>query len=99
MTIGKAASVPKSSTPPPPPPPASNHISPLVDPPLVEPPRPLLTENTITVLTEEERAMTVEQWIRHEMDRHYELLKNDGRRKIDAFKERAAEIARHIESL
>ncbi|GJJ10503.1 hypothetical protein Clacol_004729 [Clathrus columnatus] len=50
-------------------------------------------------LTEAERAMTVEQWIRAEMERQYELLKTHGRSRIEAFKLQASETAKRIEQL
>ena len=59
----------------------------------------LVPDDTLMALTETERAMTVEQWVRHEMDRQYEQLRSDGRQKIDAFKARAEEVAKQIESL
>lgn len=59
----------------------------------------LLPEDCFVALTEAERAMTVEQWVRHEMDRQYERMKSDGRQKIDTFKARAIEVAQQIERL
>jgi len=59
----------------------------------------LVPNDTLMALTDAERAMTVEQWVRHEMDRQYEQLRSDGRQKIDAFKARAEEVAKQIESL
>ena len=50
-------------------------------------------------LTEEERMMTVEQWIRREIEVQYERLKRDGEAKIRLFKERAEEVRREIEAL
>ena len=50
-------------------------------------------------LTEEERMMTVEQWIRREIEAQYERLKRDGEEKIRLFKERAEEVRRQIEAL
>jgi hypothetical protein len=50
-------------------------------------------------LTEEERAMTVEQWIRQEIGVQYERLRRDGEMKIRLFKERAEEVRREIEAL
>jgi hypothetical protein len=50
-------------------------------------------------LTEEERIMTVEQWIRREIEVQYERLKRDGESKIRLFKERAEEVRRQIEAL
>lgn len=53
----------------------------------------------VSTLTPEERNMTVEQWIRHEMTLQYEQLKRDGERSIEAFKERAREVRSVIEAL
>jgi len=50
-------------------------------------------------LTEEERSMTVEQWIRREIEVQYERLKRDGEAKIRLFKERAEEVRRQVEAL
>ena len=50
-------------------------------------------------LTEEEGLMTVEEWIREEIEVHYERLRRDGEMKIKLFKERAEEVRRQIESL
>lgn len=50
-------------------------------------------------LTEEEGIMTVEQWIRREIEVQYERLKRDGEAKIRLFKERAEEVRRQIEAL
>lgn len=50
-------------------------------------------------LTEEERLMTVEEWIRQEIEVHYERLRRDGEMKIKLFKERAEEVRKRIESL
>ncbi|TFY82488.1 hypothetical protein EWM64_g1520 [Hericium alpestre] len=50
-------------------------------------------------LSEEERMMTVEQWIRHEIDVQYERLRKEGETKIRLFRERAEEVRRRIEAL
>ena len=63
-------------------------------PPLANQPVRIIAE-----LSEEERSMTVEQWIRYEMTTQYEKLKEDGERRIDEFLERAAETRRQIEAL
>ncbi|KAL5477005.1 hypothetical protein ACEPAI_3192 [Sanghuangporus weigelae] len=63
-------------------------------PPLANAPIPV-----ITALTEEERNMTVEQWIRHEMAVQYQQLKEDGERRIRAFLEKAEVTRRQIEAL
>ncbi|EJD05359.1 uncharacterized protein FOMMEDRAFT_165810 [Fomitiporia mediterranea MF3/22] len=72
-----------------PPSPADMFLPPLADKPI----------QTLTALTEEERAMTVEQWIRHEMAVQYQRLKEDGERRIQAFLEKAEETKRQIEAL
>ena len=59
---------------------------------------PLRTTNG-TQLAEEERTMTVEQWIRQEIELQYERLRRDGEMKIRLFKERAEEVRRQIEAL
>jgi hypothetical protein len=50
-------------------------------------------------LAEEERMMTVEQWIRREIEVQYERLRRDGEMRIGMFKERAEEVRRQIEAL
>ena len=60
---------------------------------------PLPLQVNGTQLTEEERLMTVEEWIRQEIEVHYERLRRDGEMKIKLFKERAEEVRRQIESL
>lgn len=50
-------------------------------------------------LTEEERAMTVEQWLRHEIETQYEELKREGERRIKEFREQAEEKRKRIEAL
>ncbi|KAH8083332.1 hypothetical protein BXZ70DRAFT_581248 [Cristinia sonorae] len=52
----------------------------------------------LTSLTEEESAMTIEQYIRREIDIQYQQFKEDGERRIALFKERAAETRRIIEA-
>ena len=63
-------------------------------PPLANSPIPVIAE-----LTEEERVMTVEQWIRHEMTMQYQRLKEDGEKRICAFLEKAEDMRRQIEAL
>lgn len=58
-----------------------------------------VSEKTIMDLSEEERAMTVEEWIRHEIELHYEQLRLDGEKKIEAFKQKAREIRAQIASM
>ncbi|KAH9174682.1 hypothetical protein EDB89DRAFT_2067259 [Lactarius sanguifluus] len=60
---------------------------------------PLPVQANGTQLTEVERSMTVEEWIRQEIEVHYERLRREGEMKIKLFKERAEEVRRQIESL
>lgn len=60
---------------------------------------PLPLQVNGTQLTEDERLMTVEEWIRQEIEVHYERLRRDGEMKIKLFKERAEEVRQQIESL
>ena len=50
-------------------------------------------------LSHDERTMTLEQWIRREIDFSYEGLLTDGRRQIDLFKTKAAELRKCIDEL
>ncbi|EKM56921.1 uncharacterized protein PHACADRAFT_141944 [Phanerochaete carnosa HHB-10118-sp] len=58
----------------------------------------MLSLQRITSLTEEECDMTLEQYIRREIEREYEQLKADGERRIALFREKATEARRAIES-
>ena len=49
-------------------------------------------------LTEEEAEMTLEQYIRREMESQYAQLKADAERRIEEFKEKAAETRKLIET-
>jgi len=60
---------------------------------------PLPLQVNGTQLTEEEGSMTVEEWIRQEIEVHYERLRRDGETKIRLFKERAEEVRGQIETL
>lgn len=61
--------------------------------------RPSVSIPSVQTLTEAERLMTVEQWIRAEMQRQYELFEAHGRSRIEAFKLQATEVAERIEQL
>ena len=52
---------------------------------------------TLVSLTEEETEMTLEQYIRREMELQYAQLKADGERRIEEFKQKAAETRKLIE--
>ena len=49
-------------------------------------------------LSEEEAEMTLEQYIRREMESQYAQLKADAERRIEEFKEKAAETRKLIET-
>jgi hypothetical protein len=50
-------------------------------------------------LTPEERCLTVEQWIRREIENSYEQLMQDGKKQISLFSGRAREVRQIIEAL
>ncbi|GBE87660.1 predicted protein [Sparassis crispa] len=52
----------------------------------------------LTSLTDEESSMTVEQYVRREIERQYQQLKSDGERRVAQFREKAAETRRIIEN-
>lgn len=60
---------------------------------------PLPVQANSVQLTEEERMMTVEQWVRHGIEVEYERLRLDGETKIRLFKKRAEEVRRQVEAL
>jgi len=63
---------------------------------------PALAESPMkytTELSEAERAMTVEEYIRYEMTRELEHLRLDGQRTIETFRTHAAEVRARIEAL
>ena len=53
----------------------------------------------LQTLTDAELDMTVEEWIRYQMEIEYDKLKRDGERELARFKARAEEARRIIESL
>lgn len=59
----------------------------------------ILPIQKLTALTEEESTMTVEQYIRREIEIQYEQLKADGERRIAHLREKAAQTRRAIEAL
>ncbi|THH32548.1 hypothetical protein EUX98_g1636 [Antrodiella citrinella] len=79
---------------PDPPAPSESHLPDSVMPFLANMP----TEK-LSYLTEDESAMTIEQYIRREIEVQYQRFKEDGERKIALFQEKVAETRRIIESL
>ena len=51
------------------------------------------------LLTEHERTMSLEQWIRQEINFSHERLLADGRRQIELFKAKAVELRKCIDEL
>lgn len=64
-------------------------------------PRPLMESRRIEIpsLTAEARAMTVEEWIRSEMQKQFEALRLDGEKAIRRFQNQAQDIRQQISSL
>jgi hypothetical protein len=64
-------------------------------------PRPLMEEDRVEIppLTEAEKSMTVEEWIRAEMQRQFEKLQLDGEMAIERFRLRAQEVRQRISAL
>ena len=53
----------------------------------------------LTKLTEEEARMTVEQWIRREIERECEMFKEDAERQLAVVREKAARMRKVLEAL
>jgi hypothetical protein len=51
------------------------------------------------LLTDHERTMSLEQWIRQEINFSHERLRADGRRQIELFKAKAVELRKCIDEL
>ncbi|KAI0090578.1 hypothetical protein BDY19DRAFT_1068262 [Irpex rosettiformis] len=59
----------------------------------------MVSVGKLTSLTEDECDLTLEQYIRQELERQYQQFKEDGDRQIALFKQRAAEARKMIETL
>jgi hypothetical protein len=73
-----------------------------VDDPAVDTFTPFLSVmavHKLTSLTEDEGDLTIEQYIRRELDRQYQQFKEDGERQVALFKQRAAETRKRIMDL
>jgi hypothetical protein len=53
----------------------------------------------ITTLSEAELDMTVEDWIRYQMDAEFDKLRRDGERELERFRKKAEDTRKIIESL
>jgi len=77
------------------------------NPPLPSPPLPSCQAAQLAIhptlhpemLTPEDRCLTVEQWIRREIESSYDQLRQDGRKQILLFEGRAREVRQIIEAL
>lgn len=67
--------------------------------PLIIPPLSKLPFTPIQTLTEAELDMTVEEWIRYQMEVEYDKFKRDGERELQRFRKRAEDVRRIIEGL
>ncbi|KAG9311657.1 hypothetical protein JVU11DRAFT_7892 [Chiua virens] len=74
---------------------ALNHPDPIIS---MSPAGQPILANT-QFLTQDERMMSLEQWIRHEISLSSDKLLTDGQRWIDLFKTRAAEVRKCIDEL
>jgi len=79
-------------------PPKAVPASTAVKPPLI----PTLSKLPFTpwnALTEAELDMTVEEWIRYQMDVEYDKFRRDGERELQRFRSQAEEVRKVIEGL
>ncbi|KAJ8585227.1 hypothetical protein M405DRAFT_421952 [Rhizopogon salebrosus TDB-379] len=77
--------------------PPSHLPSPL--PPCQSVPLAALPALHLEMLAPEDRCLTVEQWIRREIEISYDQLRQDGRKQISLFEGRAKEVRQIIEAL
>ena len=80
------------------PPPHIMETSTTVEPPLI----PALSKLPFTplhALSEAELDMTVEEWIRYQMDVEYDKFRRDGERELQRFRNQAEEVRKAIEAL
>ncbi|KAF9525939.1 hypothetical protein CPB83DRAFT_795521 [Crepidotus variabilis] len=93
------------STPPRPRTPATQPIAPTVKKPPKSaepqfiPPLARLPFMPLHMLSEAELDMTVEEWIRYQIEVEQDRFKRDGERELERFKKRAEEVRKAIESL
>ncbi|KZO98521.1 BIR-domain-containing protein [Calocera viscosa TUFC12733] len=92
--------------------PTFERVSPVTPPPISSAPpilpgpslsipamQPVLPLPPISNFTEGELSMTLEEWVRHETRRQYEVLRAEGERRIAEFTEKARIIRAKIEAL
>ncbi|KAG6879930.1 hypothetical protein C0992_009285 [Termitomyces sp. T32_za158] len=73
--------------------------APSPEPPLFIPALSKLPFKHVQSLTDAELDMTVEEWIRYQMEMEYDKFKRDGEREIGRFKRKAEEVREVIERL
>jgi hypothetical protein len=73
---------------------ASTAVEPLLIPALSK-----LPFTPLHALTEAELDMTVEEWIRYQMDVEYDKFRRDGERELQRFRNQAEEVRKAIEGL
>ncbi|EJT99305.1 BIR-domain-containing protein [Dacryopinax primogenitus] len=89
-----------SATPITPPRPAPASAQPVAPQSLAIPAiQPMFPLPPISNFTEAELSMTLEEWVRHETRRQYEVLRADGERRIADFIDKARGIRKKIEAL
>lgn len=90
---------PTVKTPSPPSPPPAPPTKATTPEPQILPALSRIPYLPLQALTEAELDMTVEEWIRYQMEIEYDKLKRDGERELARFKARAEEARMIIESL
>ncbi|KAF9478254.1 hypothetical protein BDN70DRAFT_880217 [Pholiota conissans] len=81
------------------PPKVSQNIPGAAKTPPFMPPLARLPFTPLHSLTDQELDMTVEEWIRYQMDVEFDKFRRDGERELQQFKKKAEEVRRVIEGL
>ena len=79
--------------------PSTNTTLPLTTEPAYLPPLSRLPFMPLQTLNEAELDMTVEEWIRYQIEVEQDRFKRDGERELERFKKRAEEVRKSIEGL
>ncbi|KIL69179.1 hypothetical protein M378DRAFT_769312 [Amanita muscaria Koide BX008] len=101
LTKGETVSKPKTPEFQCPPPTVSDEVAPKLKTPepQILPPLSRIPFMPLQTLTDAELHMTVEEWIRYQMEVEFDKLKRDGEKEMARFKARAEEVRKMIESL
>jgi hypothetical protein len=81
------------------PPPNTVSTSTAVEPPVIPALSKLPSVTSLQSLSEAELDMTVEEWIRYQMDVEYDKFRRDGDRELQRFRNQAEEVRKAIEAL